>query len=109
MSDQPPAKGARYFSKRDAIFASDLRSVEKLVLLAILAHVNVARGEAFPSVERLVKLTSLCERSVRAAIKSLRLAGWLKVRKLYVGGKQQCNRYRVRVPERVSASPDVAT
>jgi DNA-binding transcriptional ArsR family regulator len=56
---------------------SDLRSQERLVLLAWLTHAD-PDGVAWPSIARLARMTSLGERTVRRELKRLRERGLLE-------------------------------
>lgn len=51
---------------------------ERLVLVALANHAN-ARGECWPSVNRLVAMTCLGERTVRSKLKSLKAKGEISI------------------------------
>ncbi|TPW36609.1 helix-turn-helix domain-containing protein [Oecophyllibacter saccharovorans] len=55
---------------------ADLSSTQMLVLIALAHHANEG-GEAWPAVARLMEMTRLSERSVRASITALRAKGVL--------------------------------
>src|SRR5262245_60512692 len=58
-----------------AVFASSLSAHEKLVAMALLAHWSAKSPAPFPSIRRLAKMASLCERTTRKAVRALELAG----------------------------------
>lgn len=63
---------------RRAVFRSGLRSLEKLVALALLDHWS-RKTETFPSVERLAAWTSLDRRSVLRCLRALEQTGAIVV------------------------------
>ncbi len=65
-------------SARRAIWESNLKSLEKLVMLALLEHWS-ATTDTFPSCSRLASFTSLSERSVRTSLTGLERAGFVGV------------------------------
>lgn len=69
-----------YFTYRDAIYASNLTSSQKLVALTISYHYNWKEGKpAFPSNKTLSKETSLSIATVVRAKKELVKLGWLLI------------------------------
>jgi DNA-binding MarR family transcriptional regulator len=56
----------------------DLSKQERAVLLVLISHVNPDTGLAFPSQERLARLTGWSERNVWGALKSLEGRGLIE-------------------------------
>jgi len=63
---------------RRRIWTSELKSLEKLVLLALLEHWS-ATTETFPSCARLALFTGLSERAVKSSLAALERAGFMMV------------------------------
>lgn len=71
----------------------------------LIDHVDVATGEAWPSQARLAEAAGVTPRAVQNALKSLRVSGHLKLRKL----SGRTNRYRpVLLPANGGSSPQPA-
>lgn len=67
-----------YYDYRDAVFASDLSSTQKLVALAIAYHYNWKKqSPAFPSNKTLSNETSLGVSTIVKAKKTLVEKGWM--------------------------------
>jgi len=75
MDDAP--KG-RVVTARRRVWKSDLRAVEKLVMLALLEHWSPTT-DTFPSCSRLAEFTGLSDRAVRASLGGLERAGFIGV------------------------------
>ena len=73
-----------YYKYRDAIFASDLTSSQKLVALAIGYHYNWKdQGAAYPANRTLSKETSLSIPTIVRAKMVLMEKGWLIIKRRY--------------------------
>lgn len=64
-----------------AVFRSDLRSLEKLVALALLDHWSRASNEPFPGVNRLAEWTSLDRTTVMRSLGQLEARGAIRIAK----------------------------
>lgn len=62
-----------------AFYVGGLSPAQKAVLVALANYASPDGGQAFPSVERMVFMTSYAERTVRRALKDLRGMGLIKV------------------------------
>lgn len=93
----------------DAIWESDLRSLERLVALAFAKHAGRGLDDVWVSWSELRRLTRLSNDAATRALKTLRDRGWL-VRTADAAGPRAA-RYRLSVPEstpRDGALDDVA-
>ena len=66
--------------------ASDLR-----VYLVLAAHVNARTWTAYPSIERIARLTDVSEKTVRRSLGRLCVAGFIRIKK--GGGRGRSNQY----------------
>jgi biotin operon repressor len=85
-----------YFGYIRAIRVSDLSSHARFTSIMIASHYNFKDNKpAWPSIETLAKETGLSKSSVKRAIKELKEAGFLEVKRVYDGS----NRYHPRLPQ----------
>lgn len=75
------ADGFDLLEAQGRIFGSALSAPQKLVGMALLDHWSRKHSEVFPSVSRLAKMTSQCERTVKSAIAGLEKAGVVQVKR----------------------------
>lgn len=73
-----------------AMLVQGLSTVEKAVLVALVAHADEA-GDCWPSQARICHYASCCERAARKALAELEVRGLVEVHRSKVDG----NRYRV--------------
>jgi hypothetical protein len=78
----------------------------KLVLIKLADNANDA-GRCWPSVMHIVKHTELSERGVRAHIKALADAGFVRIESRYVEGVQIPNVYVLNLPQDVGVVQEV--
>ncbi|MGW6226888.1 hypothetical protein ACWFQT_07225 [Cellulosimicrobium cellulans] len=78
MAPDPTTSARRHVKRwRDALWASDLTSTDKLVALAYADHAGDGPLRVWVSAERLQARTSLGRTATTAAVRRLRAAGWL--------------------------------
>ena len=77
---------------RRAVLRSNLRTTQKIVLVALCDYWSRAQPTPFPSETKLAGDTSLSERAVRNAIRQLEEAGVLSISRR----KNRNNRYDIR-------------
>lgn len=66
----------------------------KLVLLAIAKHAN-ERGESWPSIERIAKLSNMNRRTVERRLATLKKDGLVIVKSRSENGKKKTNLYKL--------------
>lgn len=97
-SESTVGRRAKY-AFREAIFASDLPALTRLVLLVLLEHVRDMAEGCFPGKSRIALMTGMSLRAVDQHIERARLAGWLSVTKRRSSGRHVSNMYRLAVPD----------
>ena len=80
---------------RDAVRDSDLDRTAKLVAYTLSTYVN-RFGRAWPSRSSLAKGSSLTDRAVDCAVRTLESSGWLLVQRTK-GGKNSTNTYLIQL------------
>lgn len=84
---------------RTAVFFSALPTPRRMVLLALLEHVRDMAIGAWPSEDRLARMTGLSRRTVGTHIRAAEVGGWLvKARRPLRHGKFGGNTYRLIIP-----------
>lgn len=79
----------------DWAFEQECRdSFNKLVLVTIAKHAD-DKGQCFPSVARIAKLSNMSPRTVQRRIAELREDGFIRVTMQGKGGKQKSNLYQL--------------
>jgi DNA-binding transcriptional ArsR family regulator len=89
---------------RRAVIRSELSDAQVRVAVALADHMNGAGSPAWPSVERLAKLTHRSPRSVQRALRELEEAGWIEATSSRKGGRAEggdgrATRYRATFPK----------
>jgi hypothetical protein len=74
-----PVTSSALYAWRDAILSPDntLSATERLVAVALSMHMDRSTLRAWPGPALLAKRTALSPSAVKAALKALRIAGWL--------------------------------
>lgn len=95
------------FSWRTAVLASDLEATTKHVLLTLACHMNEFGESCYPTIEQLVKETSLSNRSVITHIQAAEEKGWIKKNiHGYKGQRWRNAEYLMQWPEWASRGTD---
>ena len=88
-----------FWTYRKAVFESALPAPTKMVLLCLDYHVNANGDPVWPSLTRIMALTSLSRRTVIDHLKAAENAGWLISRSRHVeNGRQTSNIYQLVAP-----------
>ena len=78
-TETPPPINKSFPGDRDKwVFGQDLDSTAKLVLIVLSSHYNVKRGDAFPSIGRIARLSSLGYNAVWKALSRLEAKGLIE-------------------------------
>jgi Helix-turn-helix domain len=97
----------RTFERDRLIWDSPLDAREKFVLLAMALYINTKTGTCWPGLKRLASQTSLSEKSVRRAIKTLESIGAIEMTKrVSETGQWASNEYRIDL-EKLATLPAV--
>src|SRR5260370_5024017 len=108
-ADPPPTKIATFRQRDDWIrrmlAAKGLSHGAKLVAARIALHLNVKKGQCYPSVPTLVKGTDICERYVYMLLADLERSGWLAITR----SPGRSNSFQLKTPEPLNPSAGVGT
>ncbi|MFJ2297399.1 hypothetical protein [Oerskovia paurometabola] len=104
----PINSARRMYAWRDAIWASDLSTTEKIVALAYADHASSGTLRVWVAAERLQQRTGLKRTSSAGAVRRLRELGWLTT--TIPGTTGATTRYALTIPDDVAATlPAVTT
>lgn len=91
----PPKQPVKRREWRRAVFASELPSASRFVLLCLLEYANV-ESKAWPSISTIANDTGLSRSSVKRGIAAAAAAGWIEVVERHAAdGRQSSNGYRI--------------
>lgn len=79
-------------------------TTDRLVMLALANHSD-DEGLSWPSVDRLERMTQLCQRSIYNSISRLKSTGKLSVES--GGGRHKVNRYRITLHQMQGINPEL--
>ena len=108
LAAKADSDSAELFKKRDgwlaAVMSAKLSGLTARVALALDTHFNRRSGEAWPSVERLARLTHATPRGVQKCLRALQAHGLISIQ--LGGGRGHANLYQLTMPqaERVNFS-----
>lgn len=104
----PIDSARRMYAWRDAIWASNLSTTEKIVALAYADHASSGTLRVWVAAERLQQRTGLKRTSSAGAVRRLRELGWLTI--AVPGTTGATTRYALTIPDDVAATlPHVTT
>jgi hypothetical protein len=90
---------------REVLAAESLSNAAARVAVRIALHLNVKKGQCYPSVPTLAKGTGLCERYVYMVLVDLERSGWLTV----THSQGRSNSFQLKTPEPLNPSAGVST
>lgn len=93
-------------SWRDAVWASDLKPLERLTALAYGDHCRPGESTAWVSLPRLMERTGMCRAAANRAVKGLAEVGWLTL--VRRGSQHRSNVYALTVPASQQSAPQTA-
>ena len=81
----------------------DLLPTEKFVLLALLLYADINTGHCFPKIATLARKTGYYEKTVRLALKGLKRAGYVVIRRRQAQGRP--SEYWLKMPKVPGSAP----